>query len=418
MLPTHLNIGTVFFTAGIFSVGALALSVPSGYSIGFYAISFAGLFVWLKHRGAVVPSDVTLFALPILLYAGVHLAIYQYHEMAIREVATYLTYVWGLFGIWGIRKYKPKAEFFWLGLAVGLVLAALFFGYQAKVLGQRAGGFTNPIQSGNIALLMGVLCLVKALTTEAFGIRSVVYWMGFFSGLAASVWSQTRGGWLAILLIFAWIFGVATKEWSKRKKYLLLAAATAVLVGLIVLPNSTVHARVVGAVNELNAYLTTGKEDTSVGARLAMWRVAIDGIEVHPWLGGSTQGWIAIRDAAIQEGRLSAFSSGFTHVHNEYIDVAVKRGLIGLVFHLGLMLGPMLFFFGPHKSSANPEVRALAIAGMVVPMMFMDFGLTQTFLSHNSGRVTLSALWMCLAALMLNALEEDRQLRDAKVANT
>lgn len=417
MLPSRLNIGTVFFTLGVFSVGALALGVPKGYSIGFYLISFASLFLWLKCRDAVVPSELKGFAVPILLYAGVHLAIYLYQVKAIREVGSYLTFVCGLFGIWGIRKYKPKAEIFWMGLAVGVALAALLSGYQATVLGERAGGFNHPIQFGNIALLMGVLCLVRALSLDSVGIRPVLYWVGFFSGIAASVWSQTRGGWIAILLIFAWIIGVTTKEWSKLKKCLLLAAATALFVALVAQPNSTVNKRIVDAVNEFNSYLVTGKEDTSVGARLAMWRVAIEGIDAHPWLGGGTVGWIELRDAAIDEGRLSAFSSSFTHVHNEYLDVIVKHGLIGLVFHLGLMLGPMLLFFGPHKSSANPEVRSLAIAGMVVPMMYMDFGLTQTFLSHNSGRVVLSALWMCLAALMLNALEEDRNKRNEKTTD-
>ncbi len=417
MLSKRLNIGAAFFTAGVFSVGALALCVPKGYSIGFYLISFTSLFLWLKCRDAVAPSDVKSFAGPILLYVGVHLAIYLYHELAIREVASYLTFVWGLFGIWGIRKYKPKAEFFWMGLAVGVALAALLSGYEAAVLGRRSGGFTHPIQFGNIALLMGVLCLVKALSYDAFGIRPMIYWVGVFSGIASSVWSQTRGGWLAILLIFAWIIGATTKEWSKPKKYLLFVAATALFVALVVQPNSTVNLRIVEAVNEFNAYFDTGKEDTSVGARLAMWRVAIEGIHTHPWLGSGTIGWIELRDAAVKQKLLSAFSSGFTHVHNEFIDVTVKHGLIGLVFHMGLMLGPMFLFFGPHKSSTNPEVRSLAVAGMVVPMMYMDFGLTQTFLSHNSGRVVLSALWMCLAALMLNALEEDRNKRNEKTAD-
>ena len=83
----------------------------------------------------------------------------------------------------------------------------------------------------------------------------------------------------------------------------------------------------------------------------------------------------------------------------------MKRGVVGLVLYLALYLVPMLMFFRPHLHHPLPEVRALAMAGMVIPMMFMDFGLTQTFLSHNSGRVVLCSFWMCVAALMLNAIE-------------
>jgi hypothetical protein len=34
--------------------------------------------------------------------------------------------------------------------------------------------------------------------------------------------------------------------------------------------------------------------------------------------------------------------------------------------------------------------------------------LTQTFLSHNSGRVVLCSLWMCVAALLLNAKDNEQ----------
>jgi O-antigen ligase len=71
-------------------------------------------------------------------------------------------------------------------------------------------------------------------------------------------------------------------------------------------------------------------------------------------------------------------------------------------------LVPMVLFFWPYLHHRSVEVRSLAMAGMVIPMMYMDVGLTQTFLSHNSGRVVLCSLWMCVAALMLNALEDNQ----------
>ena len=144
-----------------------------------------------------------------------------------------------------------------------------------------------------------------------------------------------------------------------------------------------------------------------MGARLAMWSVALKEIGKAPVLGHGNQGWLEVRDAAISEGRLSSFSSGFTHLHNEYLNVAFKRGLVGLALYLALYLLPMLMFFKPYLQDARPDVRAFAMAGMVIPMMFLDFGLTQTFLSHNSGRVVLCSLWMCVASLMLNALNVD-----------
>lgn len=404
----HLTISTAFFTLGLFLIGALSLGLPSGHSFGFYLICFASLILWLPRREQLFEMRTKYFALPLMLYAGVHLSFSLFEELTIREVGTYLNYLLGFFGLWAIRKYKPKSEWFWVGVAVGAIAASIVAGYQFLVLEQRARGFMLHIQFGNLALLLGVMCLVKALITPTFHRLTTLYWLGFIAGMVASIWSQTRGGWVAILLIFAWIISVATKNWHKRNKAVFLCVALMGLIWLIFQPNSIVHARMSSAYMELVAFFSAGQQDTAVGARLAMWSVAWDAIWQSPWFGIGQNGWVLARDAALADGRLSEFSARFTHVHNEYLDVAMKRGLIGLLFHLVLMLGPMLLFFAPHKYHASSEVRALAIAGMVVPMMYMDFGLTQTFLSHNSARVMFSALLMCLAGLMLNAIDQSR----------
>jgi O-antigen ligase len=113
-----------------------------------------------------------------------------------------------------------------------------------------------------------------------------------------------------------------------------------------------------------------------------------------------------MRDQAIAKGELHPYIANFSHVHNEYLDLLLKRGAVGLALLMLLYLGPMLWFFKPYLKTADIEVKSLAMAGMVIPMMYMDFGLTQLFLGHNSGRMVLVSLWMCAAALLLNANEE------------
>lgn len=392
-----------FFSSALFLVGAAALVVPSGYSLGFYLLCFVGVAVWLKHRDTLLPLESHHLVWPLLVYAFGQMTLALHEKWAAREFSNYLPFVLVLFGVWGIRRYKPKAEWFWVGLAVGALGAAVLSGYQALASGMRAGGFTHPIQFGNVALLFGVLCSARALVGhQSVGMR-ILMWGGFIAGLAASVWSQTRGGWFAVVLIYIWIVANATKDWARLKRGFVAFAMLTALVIPALQPNGVVQSRVAAAVSEFNAFVDYGKQDTSVGARLAMWSVAIDEIGKAPIFGHGNQGWIETRDAAIADGRLSSFSSGFTHLHNEYLNVTFKRGLVGLALYLALYLVPMLMFFKPYLQDVRPDVRALAMAGMVIPMMFMDFGLTQTFLSHNSGRVVLCSLWMCVAGLMLNA---------------
>ena len=403
-----LAMGKYLFSVSMFLVGAVALVLPSGYSLGFALLCFSSLALWAINRESLLAKETQFFFWPILAYAIGHAALALNEKWAAREFNTYLPFVMVLFGVWGLRKYKPNAHWFWAGLALGAMGAAVFAGYQAKVLGARAGGFTHPIQFGNIALLLGVLCMVRAMVVPRFTRLNVLLWLGFVAGLAASVWSQTRGGWVAVVLIFIWILVNATRGWEPMKRGL----AALALFGLLAIPalqsGGVVQSRIAEGMAEFHAYVETGKQDTSVGARLAMWKLGVDGVAQAPLLGQGDQGWLDMRDAALVEGQLSPFSAQFTHLHNEYLNVMFKRGLVGLALYLGLYLVPMLMFFKPYLKDQRPEVRALAMAGMVIPMMFMDFGLTQTFLSHNSGRVVLCSLWMCVAALLLNAKDNEQ----------
>lgn len=401
-----------FYPIGLLLAGGIVLVLPSGYSLGFYILCFVSLATWLKLGGDLFPADAKMFLLPVIIYALGHGALALIEKWALREIGNYLPFFLILFGLWGIRKYKPKSDWLWVGIALGALGAGVFAGYQALGLGLRAGGFTHPIQFGNIALLMGVLCLLRALVDTRPHWINWLLWLGFVAGFAASIWSQTRGGWVALVFIFIWILVHATISWSKQKRALTALSFCLFLLVPSLQPNGVVQSRISEAKTEFSTYFETGKQDTSVGARLAMWSLAWDNILQNPLIGQGDRGWITQRNAAIEDGRLSNFSSTFTHLHNEYLNVAYKRGFIGLALYLALYFMPMLLFFRPYLNHASFEVRSLAMAGMVIPMMYLDFGLTQTFLSHNSGRIVLCSFWMCVAGLMLNAVE-DNQTHDA-----
>jgi O-antigen ligase len=402
--PTHM--------LGLFLLltGAVALVMPRGYSVGFYGICFLGLFLWFGVRTQLIDSNAMRFALPVLVYAAGQLLIGVLENFAWRSLDPVLPFGLMVFGLWVVRYYKPSAAWFWGGLALGAMGAAGISGYQAIKLGARSDGFTNAIQFGNVALLFGVLCMVRALATLQLSWLNLLLWMGFACGVVASVWSQTRGGLVAIVLIFGWVFLHALKATSWFKRMLALAMLTAFMavpawhLGL----HQVVKARVTTAVEETKAYVEDNQQNSSVGFRLAMWQFALHHVGDAPWLGHGQQGWDGLRDRGIAKAELVPYIGNFSHVHNEYLDTLLKRGVVGLALLLLLFFGPMLWFFKPYLKSTDTEVKSLAMAGMVIPMMYMEFGLTQVFLSHNSGRMVLVSLWMCVAALLLNANEPSK----------
>lgn len=407
-----IQLRSIWIAMFLFLIGAVALIIPSGYSFGIYGLSFIGLILWLLVRDQLLGSDTRAFVIPLMVYGLGQLALSLQEQQTWRSVDQALPFLLMIFAVWLLRRCKPSADWFWTGLAVGAVGAACFSGYQVLGSGIRAGGYLHPIQFGNIALLLGVLCMVRALITLKLTWMNALMWVGFASGSVASVWSQTRGGWVAIVLIFFWIFIHATKQWTLLRKsttiiVLIMSIATlGVQLGL----NKVIQSRVTEAAVETVAFVKANNQDSPVGSRLAMWKYAAHHMTDAPLLGIGNQGWIALRDQGIASGELSAvYISQLTHLHNEYLDATLKRGLIGLALLLMLYLGPMIFFFRPCLNAINVEIKSLAMAGVVIPMMFMDFGLTQVFLSHNSGRMVLISLWASAAALLRNALEDNER---------
>ena len=75
-----------FYSTALFVVGALALVLPSGYSIGFYGIVLVSLVLWFKYRDALWPRDARYLFAPMLAYALVHLGLALHEKPAWREL--------------------------------------------------------------------------------------------------------------------------------------------------------------------------------------------------------------------------------------------------------------------------------------------------------------------------------------------
>lgn len=84
----------------------------------------------------------------------------------------------------------------------------------------------------------------------------------------------------------------------------------------------------------------------------------------------------------------------YDHAHNEFLDTLAKRGLLGLAMLLALYLLPMKLFVR-QLHARDMELRSLAAAGVILPVAYIDFGLTQVFLSHNSG-VMIYGFWLAV----------------------
>jgi O-antigen ligase len=307
--------------------------------------------------------------------------------------------------------FEPRASWLWMGVAVGAVGSGLAGLYQALVLAlPRANGFTNAIQYGNLSMLLAVMS----------GLLLVVQWKrwvlwqrwllvaAIVLGGTGSVLSQSRGGWLALVLLLPVCAWLLVRTTGQRRVYWGLCAIALAAAALSQVP--AVEQRVDEARHEMQTYQQQGDGRSSVGQRLAHWKLAWQMGWDRPLTGWGRAGYEAEKARRVAAGLAHPVVLEFSHAHNEALDLFAKRGLPGVLLLLAFYGIPLVMFWPTaHRirdgaGKMDRESLSLCLMGVLLPLSYIGFGLTQVFLAHNSGNMFY--LFMC--PLLLAALHERR----------
>jgi len=281
----------------------------------------------------------------------------------------------------------------WLG-ACGAGLTAL---WQIVVLGwDRAAGYTNAIQFGNLALLLAAWSGVRAIQTPVRWQKAVGA-LAVLLGVTASITSASRGGWLtlpALILLGFWFSQPAPASRAQTVPRALRATAVTVLACIALLALPSVQQRIHIAIDEWQAHEQRA-ENTSVGMRRSFWALATEVGQAHPWLGAGQDGYEALQREAVARGQIPEAALEYNHAHNEMLDMFAKRGLLGvaglaLFFVIpGLIFARRLGVFQDASAAAQntPSARAAALCGLMTVLGFVGFGLSQVMFAHNNGNM-------------------------------
>lgn len=291
--------------------------------------------------------------------------------------------------------------------ALATLAIALFLSRDWSDGDHRLGSkFLNPIHFGDLALAFGVLS-AAALNWW----RKDKNWVvavkiaGLVAGLATSVLTGSRGGWLALPFVLAIVLWEHGRGKSLRWKVLtpvVIVALFAVVYG----SSSTVRERIDVVASNLTQY-QHGHEDTSVGVRLQLYKVAAELIEEHPVLGLGGHGFRNAMNSMAQQGRLTpaAAQLGKGEVHNQLLAYMADYGIVGGLALLAIYFVPALFFARLLKSS-SAAARGAAMLGLLFAIMFFVFGLTvETF--DLKGTVSIYALIVAALAGIADRTDND-----------
>ncbi|AWX13215.1 RfaL protein [Mergibacter septicus] len=295
-------------------------------------------------------------------------------------------------------------------IPIGAFLTGLVACYQHYALGMERAFSAGqmPIQSGDIAMSLGVFSFAISIYFLAKNNLKIsgLYFIFSLFGMLASFLSGSRGGWLAFIFLIIWVLYL-NRHYLNLKVIGLFIGVMIVGLGLLLVSSSSnVLNKLDEARSEVSGYYTKKESETSVGARLELWKAAYLEIKQKPLLGWGVEGGQQERKVLAEQGKISQFVSGFGHVHNQILNNLVEQGLLGLLGLLGVFLIPCWAFATALKTT-NLEIRLLASLGIIHILSVISYGATQVFFGHNSGNMFYFFVLVLFYALLEQLKQEE-----------
>ncbi|USX21928.1 O-antigen ligase family protein [Oxalobacteraceae bacterium OTU3REALA1] len=298
---------------------------------------------------------------------------------------------------------RPRTRYFWMGLCATTVTAALLAIYQTLtgIEYGRAVGFTHhAITFGNLALASGLmgLCGMAAFRGTRLAWLPVV---ALLCGMVASILSGSRGGWLALPLAMIPLVYYGRHLFGRRLR-VVCGLMLALLAVACLVPAIGMAGRIGVAVDEVQRYLSLGDATTSVGIRLELWKASIIMFSEHPWLGVGRDDFHTVLNALADAGRLQQGPAlEFSSSHNDLLHCLATGGVLDASLLLLLYIMPLRYFVAQLRRPDQGQ-HPLALAGLVVVVAFMAFGLTDVMFWLMMTKVfyvmmVSSLIGMCLA---------------------
>lgn len=363
--------------------------IPDAYVFGPAIILLLAVFGFRwRYLCRDVDRQSLIFIGVFLLYFGGQALTLVLHGEDLSEFDLATRYVAAALVLVFVLKYPISTRWFFLLVATGAIMTGVYAVYQFELQGvRRVSAFDNPIHYGNGALALALISVAGMVWVSKQRLRyfyGSLLMLGFFAGVYASLVSGTRSGWVAVPVVLSiWLYAY-WRQLVRHKAVLALLLSTVVIGGGIVSQVGMVEARVQVAVEEFRDYFEEGRNNTSVGLRLDMWKAGLVAFRTDPLIGTGPLGTDRVVADLIASGEIHPAVDNFRHLHNQYIDVMARYGIVGLVGYLLLLFVPFIAFVRQSRSD-TASVSALGLAGAFFVGLHAVVNLTQSMLERNIG---------------------------------
>jgi len=374
------SIGMEKLATGImFMMPVLALSSSGG-------MSAAQLFIlllcgWYVRKGCFdhcvqYHCQLAWIALGFGGYFVVSLARLLWFHQAIHTLDGPSRLLFALSCIVFVAYFRPRIRWFWLGVCAAAIGSGALALCQHYVFGMsRAVGFTyHAITFGDLALALGVMSLCAVADFRGTRLAPLPI-LALLLGLLASVLSESRGSWVALLFVVPPLLYYGRRTHARGMLFAVALMGVAVVLAYLI-PATSVAARVHEAGMNARLYFMNGDASSSGGARLELWKASWMMFVDHPWIGVGRESFHDALQILLQQGRLQPSRALiYASSHNDVLNFLATGGLVDFTFLLLMYFAPLCFFMSVLKR-ARGDRHAAALAGVILIACFFAFGLT------------------------------------------
>lgn len=416
---------------GVFLFPVLILTVDYAASVIFvlfFILSLPVLFKALKHRDFSRDEKLLFYSCSLLLPVAMFTSwLGGYDDNAWNKMDGFLDILIAIPLYFLFKEKLKNTNTIWYGLLVAVIVCGLVAIYEKVYgslypgFGDRAKGTTHPILFADITLTMCFMLLLAATTLKKLNIKVIaVLGLVLLFGLIAVILSQSRGAWVIVPVFMLFLFWQVKSRVSL--KAINIGVLTIVITSLVayVIPETGLQKRIETTFTNIEKYDQGKNKGSSIGTRFEMWKTAWMIFKENPLAG---VGWGNYKESAmekVEQGLVNKSAASWNHPHNEILSVMANGGLLMLFAMVVFYTVPLLLFIRLLKLK-NPEIKALALAGVVLIVGYIGYGLSEAIL-ERSLPTKFIAFYLALLLAQAYRLKElanlEKNERNAKLSVT
>lgn len=366
------------------------LIIPKGYNYAPIILSAIGLiyFIPLKKKLSFSSEDKKLI-FSFLFYFFTFLLSIIINKDGIREIDNPSRLLLFIPLLLLFKNFPIKRKTILYAIPSSALITGCVALFQKFALGyEKPFPETIHIQMGNIAISLATFSIVitlhffikKQYKSTLFGFVAIIL------AIMTSALSGARGGWIGLPVVVGIILFLYKEFINKKLIITLIAIITIGLTALITSPKFGIEKRYNAAKSDIVSYLEKNNKNTSLGARFDMWENALIAIKEAPIFGHGSDGYDEFRHKQVKSKQMAKTTLNFGSLHNQYLESWVKRGLVGFIALILIILTP-IFFFIKNLNTHNLETKCICILGIIHIVSHIFYFTSQSFLAHNSGNI-------------------------------